>query len=363
MLHADGLDFTLCPELFRAFQNPDSHMIDSMLSRLSPSLRSAVLIVTCDRAELYTEGEADCRELLARAMGLRYLEVSRYMYQVRENAEKHLLLLSSGIISPLFGEDTIISQVGLAMERSRLAGLSDSYLSRLFGTAVAFGKRMQTEHRLRVVDSTIADGVSVRIKDGSRVLVVGSGEGARSIAERLKARCDVSMTLRDTAKVFLLPVGVKAVSYDDRLAAASSCDAVISFSSGLYHTFGDEDREALSGKLLFDLAMPRDMPGDFGAMTIESMGIELPERKRVERIVNEEADKEIGSFFHRMENARIIGDVSMMAENAASEALRRLSGPLRGLGLEPGKEEAFRSALHDSIRKAFISTAMGSRKQ
>lgn len=62
-------------------------------------------------------------EILERALSLNPAAVSRYRYSLcGDDAVRHILLLSAGVISPLFGEDTIQGQLALAGDVARLSG-------------------------------------------------------------------------------------------------------------------------------------------------------------------------------------------------------------------------------------------------
>lgn len=354
MIHRTGIDFTKAPELFRSLQNKELGELVAFSSRLAKSYRFPfVLLLTCDRAEIIAEEKAE-PEPLERALGLRTPEVKQYRYSIPSGTED-ILVFSTGVTSPLFGEDTIQGQLAIALEASRLAGTSSPYLRKLLSSAVAFAKRMHTEMKLRVFDRTIVDEVARRLEGYGDILIIGSGESARLIAEKLKDEHQVTMTLRDTDKLFLLPPGVMAISYDERFERVKDFNAVVSATSGLYHSFESEDLGLLDGKLLFDLSSPPDLPPEAHGITVDELKVELPERERVIAKVRLEAKAEAEKLVLWKENAESFSALNSQAERIAAEALRRLNGPVARLRLSSSDELAFRNSLSDSIRKAVIA--------
>ena len=356
MAFVTGLDFTRSVSLFSHLQNRGDELLLSAGRRLMKTVRSPfVLLVTCDRAEAIGE-KAVPAEALERALSVSPISAAACRYSIgQDEAERHVFLLASGIISPLFGEDTVQGQIASAAECARLSGSSSPYLDKLLNMAVAFSKRMHTEHRLRVFDSTVITALRERLSQCRRVLIVGSGEAARAIASSLLPDHEVRMTLRDTEKTFLVPPGAAAVSYDDRMKEALASDAIVSASSGLYYTFTEEEASRLQRRLLFDLSSPPDLPPSSGALRIPDLGVEEPEKRRMERIVEAEAERELSAFRSWKERAREMPDISVQADAVAMEALRRLSGPVSSLSISDEDERMLREAVIDSVRKAYIA--------
>ena len=360
MLSATGLDFTVSPELFRDLQNRGEELLISAGRRLMQRVRSPfVLIVTCDRAEAIAEAPVP-HEALERALLLNPIAVSHARYSIpEEETIRHAFLLASGIISPLFGEDTVQGQIGEAAAAARIIGSSSPYLDKLLNMAVAFSKRMHTGQKLRVFDQTIVDAVAKRVKGCRRLLIVGSGEAARAIAAAVSDCHDVSMTLRDPSKTFLTPPGVAAVPYEERMKMALSSDAVISASSGLYLTFSSDEISRLGGRLLFDLSSPPDLPDAEGIIRIPDLGVDEPEKRRIIGYVEKEAEKEALSYASWIERSRSMPEIGIMADGVAYEAMRRLSGVISSLSLPEEDDRSLRESVLDSVRKAYIAKTIG----
>ncbi len=355
-LYSTGLDFTGNPELFTHLQNRERSFLLSVHTGLLKQYRCHfIFILTCDRAEVISDAKVS-PEPLERALSLNPAAVRNFRYTFEgDEALRRIFLLSSGILSPLFGEDTIQGQMAQGAEAALLAGTSSPQLRKLFSEAVAFAKRIHTEINTRVFDSTITEEVRRRTEGYGNVLIIGSGEGARKTAEALLSEHSVTMTLRDDSKTFLIPPGTKHVPYDDRRMWIPEADVVISASSGLYHTLTEGDMDLVAGKLLFDLSTPPDLPSSFNAVRTEDLNIELPERNEVERKVRHEAEEEVRKYLSWLERSERAEDTALSAERIATASIRRSSEMIMKLGLDDEKEKAFRSSLMENIRKAALS--------
>lgn len=313
------------------------------------------MLVTCTRIEFYCFANRPVSfESAERALGLNHLEARSHRYLLEKtDAATHVYMLSSGILSPLFGEDTIVSQISEALGRSISLGQGSSALNRLLSDAVSFSRDLRRTRRMRVFDSSIPERTAQLLEGSSRVLVIGSGELARGVAALLVEKGhDVSMTLRDVGKTFLVVPGARTVAYDDRRKHLGVVDAVVSASSGLYYTLDKNDIPYLEGKKLIDLAVPYDIPDELGPVRLADLDIRTPERDELVSFVSAEAGKRAEAYFSSLSFL----DVGVRAEDVALETVRRLHGhvwELDGLTVEQKKD--LLDSIGDSVRKAYIS--------
>lgn len=359
-----GLDFTKSPELFRHLQNPEPSLLSQWVSRLrSRSRKPLVFLLTCDRFEIYSLDSPYPHESAERVLSLNPAIVKSFRYSMEgEEAIRHLFLLSSGIISPLFGEDTIISQLAISSTIARSLGSSSPYLEKLFNMAVAFGKKCHTKLNLREFEPSVLEDIKRIIGSGRDVLIVGSGEWARCIAEGLKDENRVAMTLRDEEKIFLLPPSVKSIAYDDRKEHVSGYDVIISSSSGLYHTFESEDKALFDGRILFDLASPEDIPSSLSPIRLDMLPSELANRERNEEKVRAWAEERLSEYISWLDGSLKAPDVNIRSELLAGDVIRRLQGPIGKLSLDNEKEKDLQEAIYETVRKAYMGSEL-SRKQ
>ena len=357
MIYISGLDFTRDITQFSHLQNRGEELLYSASRKLMKVLRFPfVLIVTCDRAEIIGINKVPS-ESLERALSLNPAAVTKCRYHIEgEEAELHLFHLASGIISPLFGEDTVQGQITLAAETARLAGSSCPSLNKLCNAAVAFGKEMHSKYRIRVFDKSIAEAVAARVSNDRNILITGSGESARIVAGRLLEDGHViHIALRDENKTFLILPGTSAVSYDDRMKEAEWADAVISASSGLYYTFTEAECERIAPKRMYDLAFPYDLPPCPNVVRISDLGVEEKEKENVISLVKAEALKAHAEYISWQERSEERDALEERAEEVAIESIRRLSSHIVSLGLSSDEEKNLRLSVIDSVKKAYIT--------
>ena len=357
MFFITALDFTASVKLFEHLQNRGNELLIKAGRKIMKSVRCPfVLVITCDRAELISE-EKVSPEILERALSVSPIEAAACRYSISpEDSVRHILLLATGILSPLFGEDTIQGQLTSGAECARLIGSSSPALDKLISSAVSFSRRIHSSRKIRVIDKIIIEKTAEIVKDCSKILIVGSGECARLVAERIKGCHEVTMTLRDADKTYLVPDGVRPSSYDDRIKDAEKAEAIISASSGLYHTFTSEELAELDdNKILIDLASPPDLPDYPEVIRISDMDIDLPERNGVIAYVSSEAEKEEESFYAYIEKSKAMPDLKEEADALSYEVMRRLSSVITSLSLPEEKDREVREAVLSSVHKAYIS--------
>ena len=163
------------------------------------------------------------------------------------------------------------------------------------------------------------------------------------------------MALRDETKTFLTPVGVRAVAFAQRVKEAAASDAVVSASSGLYHTFSRSEVSSLSSIPMYDLAFPYDLPDGSNVIRLADLKVPTPERDELVRLVEKEAQEAYADFLAWAEREAKADDISFFSQEVASESLRRLSSTISSLALGEDAEMKFREAILDSVRKSCIA--------
>ncbi|MBN7771904.1 glutamyl-tRNA reductase [Clostridium aminobutyricum] len=267
-------------------------------------VKGCVLISTCNRTELWISGygqwggthrEMDPYELLCRLKGLDLTTYKDY-FVMRENREaiNHLLQLTCGFDSKIFGEDQIISQIREALQLSRQKGCTDTALEKLFQTALSAGKKVKTEVQISRISRTSANQMLTILKskfenlNGIKCLIIGNGQMGRLIANTLLTHgAEVSMTLRRPRHCMeeqrsVIPEGCRMISYDNRIQEISEHKVIVSATMSPHHTLKlEEARECLGQQsyYMFDFAVPRDIDPRIGELEnveiydIDSMGV------------------------------------------------------------------------------------------
>jgi len=116
-----GIRFDQFPPSIHTKFSFTEEQLASITIKLRKQTRSDAVIVlsTCDRVELWCENpKIAVKEPFLRALSLPVLTWSEHTYSIiGEDAIDHLFSLTCGLLSPLYGEDQIISQVHTSLFR------------------------------------------------------------------------------------------------------------------------------------------------------------------------------------------------------------------------------------------------------
>ena len=293
-----GLDYSVAPIELREQLSFTRAQVGALVERIrseAEGVLGCVLLSTCNRTELYLSCgkgvELQPGEVLCAAVGVPYAPFARAFVTRRgSDAARHLMEVSGGLQSQIWGEDQILSQVKGAIAIAREEGAADPVLETLFRNAVAAGKEIKTKVRLTgVATSAAARAVEVlagRMGSlaGKRALVIGNGEMGRLSAALLReAGCAVTVTLRTYRHgETVVPAGCGVVPYDDRFSAMEGMDIVLSATTSPHYTVTAEQVSRLGCRPAYvvDLAMPRDVDaavGDLPEVTlynVDTLGAE-----------------------------------------------------------------------------------------
>ena len=175
----------------------------------------------------------------------------------------------------IVGEYEVQGQVRRAYERALEAGTTGPLTNRLFGAALATGKRVRTETALASGPSSLSS-VAVELArqvlgdlEGRGVLVLGSGETAeltaRPLAERGAQTIFVASRRHERALALAARHGGRAVGFDALPVELEAADIVVAATASPHAIIGPEElglvMDARSGRplLVIDLAVPRDI--------------------------------------------------------------------------------------------------------
>lgn len=273
MLMMSGLDCHAAPldQRQRLAFSSEGAMETLRWLRTQSGITGCVLLSTCNRTELYLNGEGETPwRLLCRGAGVPEADMEPYFTtRCGVDAARHLMEVTCGLHSQILGEDQIITQVRKAMELALEAKTADATLAALFRDAVTAGKRARTEVTVARGDASMGS----RCRDilarelggleGRRILVIGNGQMGQLAARLLRqSGAAVWVTLRtyrhgDTT----VPPGCGTVNYEDRMQAMEGLDAVVSATTSPHHTITYDALAAVTRKprVLVDLAVPRDI--------------------------------------------------------------------------------------------------------
>ena len=274
-LEMAGIDFHTAPLAVRERAALTAGQAERLLPRIraEEGVEGCVLLSTCNRTELYLQGDCDPSAVLRAAIGLPEAEIA---VRQGEAAARHLFAVAAGMESQLLGDGQILTQVSAAAALARQLHTAGSVLDALFRRAVTTGKRVRTETRLTAVPVSAAhQGVKLAQErlgslKGVRAVVIGNGEMGRLAARLLReAGCVVTVTLRTYRHgETIVPAGCAAHPYEERYAALEGAGLVVSATASPHCTLLAEPFRALRRppRLLIDLAVPRDIDPEIGQL-------------------------------------------------------------------------------------------------
>jgi glutamyl-tRNA reductase len=367
-LFAVGLSHRTAPVELRECVDFSRIGVDAALRALADAgaAREAVVLSTCNRAEIYAAGESDATsDAMTRFFSdyhrLPHAQMAAHLYLHRgSDAARHLFRVAAGLDSLVVGEPQILGQVKAAFAAASELKYTGTLTNRLFHSAFAVGKRVRSETGLgegAVSVSYAAIALAKKIfgsLKGLHVVILGAGEMAKLTGIHLQAQevtqiAIASRTLQ-TAERLARQLNGRAVPWarlDEALAAA---DIVLTATGAaepvLTRARIDGVMRPRRGRPLFviDIAMPRDVEpavgdieqvflyniDDLQAIVQENLARRAAELAQAEGIVEEEVTK----FAAWMQSRGIIPTVVALRQRfeAIRQAeLARLEPKLSGL--------------------------------
>jgi glutamyl-tRNA reductase len=354
-----GTDFRCSPLPLReqvAFNREQTEeMLVHLLARAE--VAEAFLLSTCNRTEIYVQPRDDegaYRTALEMVFLSRVPEMERpgRLYVMRDGeAARHLMGVASGLESMVLGEPEILGQVKQASALAEAVGAGGPVLKRLLRSAAAAGRRARQETGISAGAVSLGYAVVELARnifsglEECRVLLIGAGEIARSVARPLVERgareLKVANRGAERARLFQEEFpDAEILSFEDRFAAAGSADLVIA------STGADEPvltrrqiKEAMSHRaarplLVVDLGVPRNVEAAASRVenvflhTVDSLEhlIQRNLKRRKEEVprVEEIIDQELGHFrtwFRGLEAEPLIARLQKQAERIRQQEL------------------------------------------
>lgn len=246
-------------------------------------VEQCVLLSTCNRTEIYVQGEENCfkrlEEFWAAAAGsdgehFRSL-IRRYQ---GKRALRHLFCVTCGMESMVIGEDEILGQVRDAYIRSKESGYTDYELNTVFQAALACAKRVKTQTMLSKTSVSVATLAANEVFRLPRlhktVLLMGSsGQMGGIILKDLLSRDNIRViaTVRSHNGIYKsISPQVENIDYRDRYEYLEEADAVISATSSPHYTLTAgrvrEHLRTLKERLFLDISMPPDLDEEIAGL-------------------------------------------------------------------------------------------------
>ncbi|MCC7518878.1 MAG: glutamyl-tRNA reductase [Verrucomicrobiae bacterium] len=238
-LVAMGLSHHTAPvEVRELFAVSEADLGAALVELAGDGAHGAVLVSTCNRVEIWAEGEEGeglraAIEAFFRRRGLAEAHREALRFWRLPDSVQRLYELASGLDSMVVGETEILGQVKEAYRIAHEAGRTGPLLNRLFQGAFAAAKAVRSATRIGrgsvSVGSVAADLAGQLFGDLTTrgVLLLGAGEiaetAARALLARGATRIRVANRSAERAQTLAAQLGGEAVPWEDW---ASACESV-----------------------------------------------------------------------------------------------------------------------------------------
>jgi glutamyl-tRNA reductase len=293
------------------------------------STHEAVVLSTCNRAEVYAASEdvvaarADLAAFMSEFHHVDRNDLSQHLYDLSDlDSARHLFRVAAGLDSLVVGEPQILGQVKEAHTLATAAQTVGPVLNRLFHSSFAAGKRVRSETGLAagaVSVSFAAVALARKIFGdlrGRTVLVIGAGEMGKLTAQHMKSQgvqqvTIVSRTMAHAARTAEAIGGASAAPWEEMDAVLGASDIVITATGAGTTILTKGHIEAIMRPrrnrplFIIDIAMPRDVEpaageieqvflyniDDLQATVRENLARRASEVLQAENIVSEEVSR------------------------------------------------------------------------
>jgi glutamyl-tRNA reductase len=285
-----GISHRTAPVELRERVDFQARGVDRALQLLAErgSTREAVVLSTCNRAEMYVACDdvaatrSDLVAFVGEFHGVDPVDVTPHLYDVADlDVARHLFRVSAGLDSLVVGEPQILGQVKEAHAVATVQQAVGPVLNRLFHASFAVGKRVRTETGLAsgaVSVSYAAVALARKIfgdLKGRNVLVIGAGEMGKLTALHMKSQGvqHISIISRTKAHATLVAEaigGATAAPWDEMDAALGASDIVITATGASAPILTTAHLESVMRPrwnrplFIIDIAMPRDVEAAVG---------------------------------------------------------------------------------------------------
>jgi len=351
-LYALGLNHQTAPLAVRERVVFHVERLREALGEIKGSLaREAAILSTCNRTELYLDGEepAAAAQWLAKYHDLAPGELAPYLYtHPAERAVRHAFRVASGLDSMVLGEPQILGQMKEAARTAESAGTLGTVLHKLFQRSFAVAKEVRSTTQVGATSVSMAAAavkLAARIfpslKDQG-VLLIGAGEMielcATHFAAQGPARLTVANRTLERAQKLAHRFNGQAIELKDLARHLHEYDIVVSCTASSLPILGKGLVErALRARrrrpiFMVDLAVPRDIEQEAAELddvylyTIDDLGAIVAANldSRRSAVVQAEAiiETQVGQFMHWMQLRENVPLIRQLREQA--EEMRRL---------------------------------------
>lgn len=277
-LHVSGVDYRTAEVAVRERLAAAPAELELLLRSHGAAGRSALLLCTCNRTELYWTGSYDLHQWFAEFAAARGVgDPSILVRHDGEAAVRHLFEVAAGLDSQILGETEILGQVRRAFDLARAAGTTTASMDAAFSGALAAGRRVRREtllgrHPVSVSSAAVevaAERLGAGVIADGDIVVLGAGEVAEGVLRALQSRQAHRVTLvnrhPERAKALADAWNATVAVWDDLPALLSAADVLFVATAAKHPIVAAEQlRRVLDNRdgrqlVVADLAVPRNV--------------------------------------------------------------------------------------------------------
>jgi glutamyl-tRNA reductase len=238
--------------------------------------RSALLLSTCNRCELYWCGDEDLEPWFRNLAQSRGGDSDPQLLRFDgADAVRHLFVVTAGLDSQILGETEILGQVRRAYDMARAAGTTTRSMDVILSAALAAGRRVRCETLLgrhpASVSSAAVDLAGTRWGGiGTReAVVLGAGEAAEGVLRALHQHGASRVTLLNRrplrAKVLAEAWGASAGGWEELEPSLKRADLLLVATAGARPVVSAAQLAAAAAEragrelVVMDLSVPRNV--------------------------------------------------------------------------------------------------------
>jgi len=323
-------------------------------------VQEAAIISTCNRTEVYcsTEDPRAAVDWMAGYHRLKTQQLEPYVYQLpQEKAVKHAFRVASGLDSMVLGEPQILGQFKQAVRAAQAAGTLGLLLNKLFQRTFAVAKSVRSETEIGAATVSMAAaavGLAQRIYPSiaeQSVMFIGAGEMIELTATHFAAHHPRRMTFAnrtlERAQALADRFLGRAITLNELPSQLAMHDIVVSSTASTLPIIGKGLTEsALRARkhrpmLMVDLAVPRDIEGEVGALddvflyTVDDLGKIAREGMEVRgnAVTQAEAiiENQVTDFMHWLGNRELVPTIRALRDSAERARRHEMERALRRL--------------------------------
>lgn len=371
-----GLSFRSAPLAVRETCAPGPDDLPGLLQRLRalPGVRGALVLSTCNRIEVWLDGDEPPAGAVVEALSGGRVEVPIEAHRGRA-AVRHVLRVASGLDSLVPGDAQILGQVKAAAAAAEGRQTLSPLLRAVVGAATSTARRVRTETAIGRRPVSVAHVALTLLAEatggmaGRRALVVGTGKIGRVAACRLAemgATVVVAGRTSANAEALAAEVGGTGCGLDRLPAELTLADVVVTCTGAplplLDRAAVERARREPRALAIADLALPRDVHADVAELPFvrlydldsiqEAAAAHLAERRQEASAAESLVAEEVDGFTRRLAERGAAPLVTRLRERGETIRQGELGRARRRLGpLSTEQEQAVQALTRAIVNK------------